>query len=239
MTQCRWRRAEAPGTERLTPVRTPRSILDAETGEGGSPPLLSPVSVQAPSAGAIPSGRRPVGQAPVEIEEPGPGPRHRSGVLEILTVVAVMGALAALVVPRAILAAEAPHDRALKQDVTHLRDQILIYRAEHHGVAPGYLNGDPTQPLSLDAFTAQMTQYTDDLGRVSPVKDAAHHLGPYLARVPVNSINGSGEIRFLGRSATFPDQPVGAEGWLYQPSTGILAANVTGHDAAGTAYFDY
>jgi hypothetical protein len=115
----------------------------------------------------------------------------------------------------------------------------MVYSAQHQGVAPGFFGGDPAADPTYEAFVAQMTQYTDALGNVSATPTAQHQFGPYLPRLPMNPINNSSEVCFVVSGAPFPGAPGGSEGWLYQPATGVLAANVPGVDSRGQAYFDY
>jgi hypothetical protein len=55
--------------------------------------------------------------------------------------------------------------------------------------------------------------------------------------IPDNPISGKSGWKILG-----PADPLVADGstaWLYQPSTGIIKANVTGTDSLGVSIIDY
>lgn len=162
--------------------------------------------------------------------------------VEIIIVVAILGILAAIVVPRFSNAAKTASATALREDLKVLRTQIAVYRAQHMGVSPGYPAGSSssqTTSPTLEIFIAQMIQYTDEKGATSATKNSRYRFGPYLLKMPVNSINDSSEILFIAADEPFPTAPTGKQGWVYQPSAGTIAADVAGVDHSGTAFFDY
>ena len=55
--------------------------------------------------------------------------------------------------------------------------------------------------------------------------------------MPRNSVNGSSDVKILSDSDAFT--PDDSTGWLYQPSTGTLKANVAGTDTSGRPIIDY
>lgn len=151
----------------------------------------------------------------------------------------ILGVLAALVAPRLSNAAESRLHGSLAEDTQRLRSQVMFYRAQHNGASPGFVGGDTTAPPSLDVFIAQLTQHTDAAGNVSSVRTAQHRFGPYLREVPINTVVHNGAVRFIPAAEAFPTEPVGPTGWLFQPSTGLLAANAEGKDQNGVSFFDY
>lgn len=166
-------------------------------------------------------------------------PAKAFSLIEILIVLIILGILAALVVPQFSDASSLARDNSLREELRYLRTQVMVYRAQHQGVAPGYPSGNRKLEPSNQAFAAQLTRYTNVAGQTSETTSAEFNLGPYLQRIPVNPINGSSAVRFVPDHEPFPSAPVGEEGWLYKPSTATLAANVAGVDGSGTAYFDY
>ena len=159
--------------------------------------------------------------------------------VELVIVIAILGILAAIVVPRFTNASEVARSNALKEDLRILRTQIMVYRAQHNGMPPGYPNGDTSATPTMEAFTNQMTLYSNVEGKTSATPSSQYQLGPYLLKMPVNLVNGSSEIKFIGNSAAFPSAADGTTGWVYQPSTGLFAANASGNDSEGKKYFDY
>lgn len=159
--------------------------------------------------------------------------------VELIIVIAILGILAALVVPKFSNATEVAKCNSLKEDLRVLRTQIMVYRAQHGGVSPGYPGGVETASPTMEAFTNQMTLYSNAAGQTSATPSTDYKLGPYLLKMPVNSINGSSEITFIANDAAFPTEADGTSGWFYQPATGQVAANVLGSDPEGKVYFDY
>lgn len=153
--------------------------------------------------------------------------------------VVILGILATLVLPMFSSAADEARESTLRNDLRYLRTQIQVYRAQHGGIAPGYPGGDPTAAPTLEAFTQQMTLYSDAAGNTSATPSAVYQFGPYLKKVPANAITGNAEIKLLANGASFPTEPSGSEGWVYKPANGQIAANVEGADRTGINYFDY
>lgn len=159
--------------------------------------------------------------------------------VEILIVVAILGILAAMVVPKFSSAADAARESVLRDDLRYLRTQIVVYRAQHNGVNPGYPEGDTSASPTASAFLQQMTLYTDDKGVTSASPDSRFKYGPYLMKMPENPVKGSDAIRIIADGQDMPEAPTGNEGWVYQPSTGTILANVEGSDGKGQPFFEY
>jgi hypothetical protein len=156
----------------------------------------------------------------------------------IALVLAIAGLLLFMAVPaRPLDAASQAAQRAeleLRRGLEELRGAIDEYRLEHGrwpGSAPPL--GDPglaavTAPDEL-WFARQLELFSDREGRTVPRRLATHPYGPYLTHgVPLNPLNGSSKIRFLGPEEDFPLAPEGPWGWIYSPTTGELRANVSG-----------
>lgn len=163
---------------------------------------------------------------------------HAFTLVEIMIVVFILGILAALVVPRFSNASSIASASALRNDLRYMRTQVMVYRAQH-GVSPGYPNGDTSIAPNFETLVAQLTQYTNESGVVSDVAGNEHRYGPYMQQLPVNPVNNSREVRFIATGAPLPAGPSGTEGWIYQPSTALVLANVQGADETGVKYFDY
>lgn len=162
-----------------------------------------------------------------------------SRLLEALIVLMILGGLSSLVLPQFSSAARVSQETSLRDDLRYIRTQILVYRAQHGGTAPGYPDGDTTRPPTTTDFAAQMTLYTDAQGRTAIQKSEQFCFGPYLEQLPANPVNHSAAIRFIAAEALFPTVPGGSEGWFYQPATGTFAPNIEGRDAVGEPYFQY
>src|SRR5678816_1074958 len=79
-----------------------------------------------------------------------PGGRPGFTMIEMLIVVVILGILATIVIPQFSNASMNAKENTLKDELRYLRTQIVVYKAQHHDVPPGYQNGDrhasPTGP---------------------------------------------------------------------------------------------
>jgi prepilin-type N-terminal cleavage/methylation domain-containing protein len=148
--------------------------------------------------------------------------------IELLIVVAILGILAMAVVPHVTSAAQVARENTLKDELRYLRTQITVYKAQHNNRAPGS-NGD---------FITQMTQYTNELGDTSAVRDATHRLGPYFKKVPTNPLTATESVK-ISAAADLSTAIDGTSAWIYNPATLQIIANLSGNDSDGTAYSQY
>jgi general secretion pathway protein G len=144
--------------------------------------------------------------------------------VEILIVVAILGILAAIVLPTLQGHITEAKEAAAKDNLRILRNAIGIYAAQHNGVPPGYPNENPSLSPSGKPFSDQMTG-----------KDK------YLNKIPSNPFNGKSMIYFVGNGEDFPAAPFGTNsyGWMYKPATKTIKLNWQDTDSAGATYFDY
>ncbi|HVX84591.1 MAG TPA: prepilin-type N-terminal cleavage/methylation domain-containing protein [Phycisphaerae bacterium] len=163
--------------------------------------------------------------------------RRAFSLVEILIVVVIIGILAAIAVPKFSNAATLSRENSLKEDLRFLRTQLGIYSTQHLDVYPGYPGGDTNQTPTEQTLVSQLTQVTDDAGNSSATVTGAYKWGPYLPQMPVDPVNGSGSVKILGPGDAFVVD--GMSGWLYQPATGELKANVPGEDSSGQLFSDY
>ena len=103
--------------------------------------------------------------------------KTRSGftLIEILIVVAILGILAAIVVPQFSGATKEAKRSGLMTMVQSLRTQIEHYRLQHNDDLP-----------NLVANWDQLTLYTDVSGNTSPAKVGNFIYGPYMQLAPKN-----------------------------------------------------
>ncbi|MFI5380232.1 MAG: type II secretion system protein [Tepidisphaerales bacterium] len=156
--------------------------------------------------------------------------------IELLIVITILGILAAIVVPRFSDASPATRENALKDDLRYLRTQVVVFKAQHRDVAPGYPNGNVLAVPSASDFISQMTGRTDELVRVGTAP--ACNLGPYLPRIPPNPVNGRDTIMVVANGTSLPAAD-NSTGWIYQPQTLEVVPNCTGVDSEGRRYADY
>jgi general secretion pathway protein G len=156
--------------------------------------------------------------------------------VEILIVVMIVGILAAVAIPKFASASQTARESALKDSLRLLRTQLGVYKSQH-SLFPGYPGGDGSQNPTAAAAADQLLKYTDIAGNTSATASNTYKWGPYINLLPTNPINGKSDWKILAESDPFT--PDDSTGWLYQPATGVVKANVTGSDSAGRAIVDY
>lgn len=159
--------------------------------------------------------------------------------IEILIVVVILGILATIVVPQFSNASQNAKENTLKDELRYLRTQIVVYKAQHHDIPPGYPNGDRNQAATGPDFVAQMTKPTDEYGLTNAASSPIFKYGPYLSSMPSNPLNAISAIFIVGDADPMPDPTNVDYGWIYKPLTGEIIANSTGSDASGTPYKNY
>jgi prepilin-type N-terminal cleavage/methylation domain-containing protein len=158
--------------------------------------------------------------------------------VEILIVVIILGILAAIVIPQFSNASANARASMLADNLRIMRTQVMVFKAQHNSVSPGYPGGDPTGPPTETAFIAHITQASKPTCETDVPGTAGFPYGPYMTKIPENPINGSTRVVIVPDGQAFPGAPSGA-GWVYQPSTLIFKCDASGADENGRSYFDY
>jgi general secretion pathway protein G len=166
------------------------------------------------------------------------GGRKRTAftLIELLIVLTVLGILAAMVVPRFSDASQTSRENTLKDELRYLRTQVVVFKAQHRDVPPGYAGGDASGAPNADAFLKQMTSRTNESCEVGTT--AAYGLGPYLSKMPMNPVNGLSTVSMVANGAALPEAD-NATGWIYKPQTLEIVPNLNGVDSEGRSYSDY
>ena len=159
--------------------------------------------------------------------------------IEILIVVVIMGILATIVIPQFSSASLNAKENTLKDELRYLRTQIVVYKAQHHDIPPGYPGGDRSQPATGADFVAQMTKATNEYGVTNATPTPIFKFGPYLSMMPNNPLTRLDAVLIVADTDPLP-APTGVDyGWIYKPVTGEIIANASGVDGSGTAYKNY
>ncbi len=158
--------------------------------------------------------------------------------VEILIVVAILGIMAAIVIPTFQGNVAQAKESASKTNLGTMRAQIELYRLHHNSYPPGYTNGAVGPIASVEL---QLIGTTAATGQSSPniVPAAPFLYGPYLKKIPQNPYNKLSSITRVAVGTAFSAAVDGTTGWLYKIETGEIALNWTGTDSAGVAYYDY
>jgi len=159
--------------------------------------------------------------------------------VELIIVVTILGIMAAIVIPTFQGNVATAKESASKTNLMTIRTQIELYKLQHNGITPGYVNGAgaPIATVSL-----QLIGTTTVAGQASPstVPSDPFLYGPYLKKIPKNSFNNLSTIAYVAVATAFSAAVDGtSSGWLYKKETGEIAMNWTGTDSKGVNYYDY
>src|SRR5438477_12118433 len=135
--------------------------------------------------------------------------------IEILIVVVILGILATIVVPQFSNASINAKENTLKDELRYLRTQIVVYKAQHHDVPPGYPNGDRNAAATGPDFIAQLTKPTDETGVTNAASSGVFKYGPYLSAMPTNPLTDLNAVLIVGDSDAIPDPTNVDYGWIY------------------------
>lgn len=125
--------------------------------------------------------------------------------VELLLVVAILGILAAIVVPQFVSAASEARTNTIKMDLHRIRTQLEIYRQQHNG-----------SPPTLAKFTEQMTMASDRTGATAALGTAGYYCGPYLREIPINPNTANN---------TVTNGAAGTSAWYFDETNGDFRAN--------------
>ena len=159
--------------------------------------------------------------------------------VEILTVVIILGILAAMVVPQLSTATTAARRSMLADDIRVTRTQVLIFKWQHRGIAAGYPDMDRSKTPTEAAFVSHMTLSSTDAGQTASPGTDGFPYGPYMREIPPNPINGKSSVQIIGDNAAFPTEADNSHGWIYQPSTVLFKADCTGYDDFEIPFIEY
>jgi len=158
--------------------------------------------------------------------------------VELVIVVAILGIIAALAIPKLQGNTLAAKEAAAKDMLFTLRTQIELYKIDHGGVAPGYMGAiqAPTTTLT-NQFIGTSKASGAAVSATVPTTDYPY--GPYLGDMPKNPFNNKDNIKYVANGTAFTTAADDSSGWLYIKETAKIALNTTGQDETGVKYADY
>jgi general secretion pathway protein G len=146
--------------------------------------------------------------------------------VEILIVVVILGILATVVVPQFSNASAQARENTLKDELRYLRTQIVVFKAQHRDIAPGV----------MAPFADQMILFTDELGNTNATATPVFKYGPYLSKMPKNTLNQLDTLEITSDSPPIGD---GSHGWEYNEVTQEIIADLDTVDPAGVRHDTY
>jgi general secretion pathway protein G len=135
--------------------------------------------------------------------------KTKSTIVTILIVVVILGLLAVFI-PQTTTGPHYSKRSHLTTNLQSIRAQLELYKLHHNGEYP-------------TDITDGLTKKTDSDGTLN----ASGAYGPYMQHFPANPYAAD------PARATNTTSVAGAagDGWFYNPRTGVLRANTTGHGA--------
>ena len=113
-----------------------------------------------------------------------PWNRRAFSLVEILIVVVILGILAAIVLPQFTSAADQTRENSMRQDVHRIRQQLMVYAAQHRDQFPT----DATMLID------QMTRASNAHGETEAPGTEGYPFGPYLRELPSNPFTGGNDV---------------------------------------------
>ena len=160
--------------------------------------------------------------------------------VEIILVVTILGILAAVVLPTFQNHATSAKESAAKTNLMTIRSQIELYKLQHNGYTPGYVNKTAGTDTAVIERQLVGISRADGLSSTATVPTVALPYGPYLRKIPKNSFNNLSTISVVPLATAFASVANGtSSGWLYKVETGEFGINWTGTDSQNVAFYNY
>jgi prepilin-type N-terminal cleavage/methylation domain-containing protein len=159
--------------------------------------------------------------------------------VELLIVVAILGILAAVIMPTLQGHIQRARESAAKDDLRVLRNAIELYAAQHNGVPPGYPDNDTTQSPDHLTFIWQLALATNESGKIAERGTPGYNFGPYINTYSKNPFNNKWTLNMINNSGDFPAEATGDYAYIYKPATKQIKLDWPGTDSEGVRYYDY
>lgn len=158
---------------------------------------------------------------------------------EIMIVVAILGILTAIAIPKFQDHVLKSKETAAKDNLRMLRNAINLFAAQHNDVPPGYAGGDIALIPAISNFELQLTKATNILCQTAAVGTPGYDFGPYFTSIPTNPFNSRSNLTIIANNGSMPIAATGATGWIYKAATKTIRLDWPGTDSEGVVYYEY
>jgi len=158
--------------------------------------------------------------------------------VELMIVVSILGILAAIALPNFQDYQQQARQAAAQSVLKTLRSQIELYKLQHNGKAPGYVNTMQATTTMLQ-YQFVGTSALTGMATVSRTCAGIYVCGPYLNKMPVNPFNTLSTFKYVPSATEFAAAADNTTGWLYKKETAEIRLNKSGNDPSGVAYTTY
>lgn len=165
--------------------------------------------------------------------------RQAFTLVEVLIVVVILAIVAAVALPKFSNVGSTARASMLADDLRLMRAQLVVFKAQHRGVAAGYPDCDPAQQPTEAALQEHMTLASNASGETAPLGTPGYRYGPYMREIPPNPFNDKTTVEIVPDGQALPAAGDDSHGWIYQPSTLTLLSDTPGADEHGRSFYEY
>ena len=150
--------------------------------------------------------------------------------VELLIVVIILAVLASVAIPQFSSSTDDAKSAALDSTLAEMRNAVELYYHQH-GEYPSInsAGGAYGAADSIEAFTNQLTKYTNSNGEVAVTKSTTYKYGPYLKKqaLPINPMDDDNALLIVN-TGDITEVGTNAGGWWFDNVSGKFLPNITG-----------
>jgi prepilin-type N-terminal cleavage/methylation domain-containing protein len=169
--------------------------------------------------------------------------------IELLIVVIIIAILAAIAIPQFSNTSSDAQESSAMANLTTMRSAIELYRVQHNNTYPSTsassgnsgscTGGTPVGVAgtgakdTAQAFSDQLTMYSDASGNTCSTAAAGYIYGPYLRAIPVEPITNANTVTVATTDAGSPADGT-TKGWRFVNLNGKVQINSSNKARDGT-----